>query len=444
MSVSRRAGEIKPFYVMEAVRAAAAREAAGREVFHLEVGQPATKAPALVRAAAHAAIDDDQLGYTMAKGIPELRQRIVSWYLDQYDVVVDPERIIITPGASGSCIIAFLSLFEPGARVGVLEPGYPCYRNDLSVLDIDVVDIPIGPDTGFRPTPDLLDQHLPLDGLVIASPSNPTGTVLDREQLAAVVEWAGHNDVSLIVDEIYHGITFGDVSTPSALEFAGDGASTSAGTPNTSAATSPAQITVFNSFSKYWSMTGWRLGWAVVPPGTADAFERVMANLLISAPTISQIAGVAAFDSIEECDANVERYASNRTIILDGLRAAGIDQIAPPDGAFYVWADIAHLLDPQPADPHLANEVATAGTANATPTAEEQPITNSLELCARWLDEIGVAVTPGIDFDPVRGDRFIRFSYAGDGDEIAEAMRRVAEWTAARITGGSTPSGGAS
>ncbi len=401
MSVSRRAAEIQPFYVMEAVRAAAEREAAGLEVLHLEVGQPATQAPKAVKAAAHDAIDNDTLGYTMAKGIVELRQRIASWYLDQYDVTVDPERILVTPGASGSCALAFLSLFGAGDRVGVLEPGYPCYRNDLSVVDIDVVDIPVGPDTHYRPTPDVLDRFLPLDGLVIASPSNPTGTVLDREQLGEIVEWAGRHDVSLIVDEIYHGITYGNsegsadggtegevVSTPSALEF--DGGTT--------------EITVFNSFSKYWSMTGWRLGWVVAPVGAEQAFERVMANLLISAPTMSQIAGVAAFDSIEECEANVSQYASNRRIVLDGLERAGITDIAPPDGAFYVWADIGHLLSP------------------AT------DIDDSLGLCARWLDDIGVAVTPGIDFDPARGDRFIRLSYAGDPVAIAEAMSRIAQW----------------
>ncbi len=394
MSVSRRAGKIKPFYVMEAVRAAAAREASGGEVLHLEVGQPSTQAPRPVRDAARAAIDVDPLGYTMAKGIDELRSRIAAWYAQRYAVDVDPERIVITPGASGSCIVAFLSLFEPGARVGVLEPGYPCYRNDLAVLGIDVVDIAVGPETGYRPTPELLDHHLPLDGLVIASPSNPTGTVLDREQLGAVMSWASANDVRLIVDEIYHGITFDGVETPSALEFV---------SPN---GPHDADVTVFHSFSKYWSMTGWRLGWVVAPAGTEQAFERVMANLLISAPTMSQIAGIAAFDSIAECDENVARYATNRDIVLDGLMTAGITNIAPPDGAFYVWADVSHLLRP----------------------SEDGGPSNSLELCARWLDELGVAVTPGIDFDPTRGDRHIRLSYAGDADDIAEAMRRIAGW----------------
>lgn len=371
---------------MEAVRAAQQREAAGKDVFHLEVGQPSTMAPRLVREAAHRALDTNVLGYTMPHGIPELRDGIAQWYADRYELDIDPGRIVVTPGASGSCAVAFLSLFDVGDRVGVIEPGYPCYRNDLVVLGIDVVSIPVGPETGYRPTPEILDTYGPLDGLVLASPSNPTGTVLNTEQLATLSDWAERSGTHLVVDEIYHGITY-DQPAPSAL-----------------ALTNP-NITVFNSFSKFWSMTGWRLGWIVVPEGTFEPFERVLANLLISAPTLSQIGGVAALQSIDECEENVARYAINRTALLDGLRGAGIDKTAPPDGAFYIWADVDHLLDP-----------------------ERCP--DSQALCRAWLDEIGVAATPGIDFDPERGDRFVRFSYAGDHAQIQEAIKRLTAWCA--------------
>ncbi len=372
---------------MEAVRAAQELEAAGHEILHLEVGQPSTMAPKKVRDVAHKALDTNVLGYTMPHGIPELRNGIAQWYDTRYGLQVDPGRVIITPGASGSCAVAFLSLFDVGDRVGVIEPGYPCYRNDLAVLGIDVVSIPVGPDTGYRPTPDTLSNYGNLDGLVLASPSNPTGTVLNLAELTALSDWAAAAGTHLVVDEIYHGITY-DKPAPSALGL---------DNPN---------ITVFNSFSKYWSMTGWRLGWIVVPEGMFDPFERVLANLLISAPTLSQIGGVAALDSIDECEANVARYAENRTILLEGLPTAGITDIAPPDGAFYVWADVGHLLE-------------SHGCANAQ------------ELCSRWLNEIGVAATPGIDFDIERGHRFVRFSYAGSAADITVAIERLATWCAA-------------
>ncbi len=369
---------------MEAVRAAQELEAAGHEILHLEVGQPSTKAPKLVREAAHAALDNNVLGYTMPHGIPELRDGIAGWYDIRYGLDVDPGRIIVTPGASGSCAVAFLSLFDVGDRVGVIEAGYPCYRNDLAVLGIDVVSIPVGPETNYKPTPAILEAHGRLDGLVVASPSNPTGTVLNQAELTELSDWAEAAGTHLIVDEIYHGITY-DKPAPSALGLEN---------PN---------VTVFNSFSKYWSMTGWRLGWIVVPTGLFDPFERVLANLLISAPTLSQIGGVAALEAVDECEANVARYAENRAILLEGLPKAGIDQIAPPDGAFYVWADIGHLL----------------GSHNCA---------NSQELCRRWLEDIGVAATPGIDFDLARGDRFVRFSYAGDAGQITTAVERLTSW----------------
>jgi aspartate/methionine/tyrosine aminotransferase len=363
---------------MEVMRAAEAREAAGGEVLHLEVGQPSTPAPAGARRAAAAAIESDTLGYTGAAGTSALRKAIAGWYRDRYDVGVPVDRIVVTTGASGSCVLGFLALYEAGDRVAVLEPGYPCYRNDLQALAIEVVGVPVGHESGFRPTIDQLDALLPLEGLVVASPSNPTGTVLPADELAAVVAWAETNDVRLVVDEIYHGIAYG-VQTPTALAL-GD------------------RVTVINSFSKYFSMTGWRVGWLVAPPAIAEAVERLAQSLTVAPPTVGQVAALAAFDCLDELEANVDRYRVNRSIVLDGLGAMGLDRCAPADGAFYVWTDVSELGP------------------------------DSQELCRRWLDELGIAATPGIDFDPNRGGDFVRFSYAGAAEDLAEAMSRLAGW----------------
>ncbi|MEL7157272.1 MAG: aminotransferase class I/II-fold pyridoxal phosphate-dependent enzyme, partial [Actinomycetota bacterium] len=246
--------EVPPFYVMEVMRAAEAREQAGHRVLHLEVGQPSTPAPAAVLTAARRALDHDRLGYTGAAGLVPLRDRIARWYHDRYDLTIERDQIVVTTGASGSCVLAFLAAFDPGQRVGVLAPGYPCYRNDLLAFGIDVVEIEVGPETDFRPTTEQLDGAGHLDGLVIASPSNPTGTVLDDRQLAELCQWAGARGVRLLADEIYHGITY-DEPAPSVLAHADD-------------------VIVLNSFSKYFSMTGWRLGWVVAPPAMAEAIER--------------------------------------------------------------------------------------------------------------------------------------------------------------------------
>ncbi len=370
--------DVAPFYVMEVMRAAEAREAAGDRVLHLEVGQPSTPAPAGARRAVAAALEADTLGYTGAAGLPALREAIAGWYRDRYALDVATERIVVTTGASGSCVLGFLALFEAGDRVAVLEPGYPCYRNDLEVLGIDVVPLPVGHDTGFRPTIDQLDGLGPLDGLVVASPSNPTGTILPPDQLAALVAWAAERDVRLVVDEIYHGITF-DGPVPTALAHGPD-------------------VMVINSFSKYFSMTGWRVGWLVAPPAVAAAAEKLAQSLTVAPPTIGQVAALAAFDCGDELEANVERYRVNRSIVLDGLAAMGLDRNAPADGAFYVWSDVSSLgLDSQ-------------------------------VLCRRWLDELAVAATPGIDFDRPRGADFVRFSYAGAAGDLAEAMDRLAGW----------------
>ncbi len=376
--MSSRRSQIAPFHVMEVMRAAQEHELAGNEVLHLEVGQPGTPAPVGARAAVARALETETLGYTAALGLPALRERIARWYLERHHLDVDPGRVVVTTGASGSCVLGFLALWDTGARVGVIEPGYPCYRNDLEALGVSVIRLPVDSATDFRPTLDQLDASLPLDGLVLASPNNPTGTMLDADDLAAIAAWADRNDVQLVVDEIYHGITFNGAAA-TILEFSDT-------------------VVVFNSFSKYFSMTGWRLGWIIAPPALVGALERLAQNLAICAPAVSQVAGLAAFDCLPELESNVSVYAENRRIMLEGLATAGFDELAPADGAFYVWADVRHLgID-------------------------------SVVLCRRWLTELDIAATPGIDFDPVRGHDFVRFSYAGSTAHITEAMRRLQTW----------------
>jgi aspartate/methionine/tyrosine aminotransferase len=370
--------DVPPFYVMEVMRAAEARARAGREVLHLEVGQPSTPAPSGVIEAARRALATDRLGYTGAAGLPALRERIAAWYHERYRIDVGAERVIVTTGASGSCVLAFLAAFDAGDRVAVLEPGYPCYRNDLLAFGVEVVPIPVGPGSSFRPTVEGLERAGDLDGLVVASPSNPTGTVLDDRRLAGLAAWARSAGAQLIADEIYHGITYAGPA-PTALGHGDD-------------------VMVFNSFSKYFSMTGWRLGWIVAPDELAEPIERLAQSLTVAPPTLSQLAATAAFDCTDELEANVERYRQNRSVLLEGLPAAGIDRLAPADGAFYVWADVSELTG------------------------------DSQHLCRRWLDELGIASTPGLDFDRGRGHRYVRFSYAGATDELAEAMSRLASW----------------
>jgi aspartate/methionine/tyrosine aminotransferase len=373
-----RRGEIAPFYVMEVMKAAAARERVSGDVLHLEVGQPSTGAPAQVLKAAGNALGSNRLGYTDATGIPELRERIAVHYGERYGVAVDPARVVITMGASGAFVLAFLAAFDPGQRVAVTEPGYPCYRNTLEAFGVEAVPIPVGPQTRFVPTSELLAQAGPLDGLMVASPANPTGTALRPEELADVAGFCAHNDVRLIADEIYHGIEYGE-RVPTALSAA-------------------PEAVVLQSFSKYYSMTGWRLGWMIVPADLVRPIERLGQNLFISAPTLSQLAALAAFDATEELDANVMRYAANRQILLDGLGEVGLKNYASPDGAFYFYINVSHLTG------------------------------DSQELCRIWLEELGVACTPGIDFDPVQGHRYIRLSYSESTADIAEATRRIADW----------------
>jgi aspartate/methionine/tyrosine aminotransferase len=368
--------DIAPFVVMDVMEAAARLERAGRRVLHLEVGQPSTPAPRPVLEAAARGLTEDVLGYTVSVGVPALRDAIAAHYGRSYGLAVDPARIVVTTGSSGAFLLAFLAAFDAGARVAVAAPSYPCYRNILQSLDVEPVQVPCGPETRYELTPELLDGLGRIDGVIVASPSNPTGSMIDRPRMAALAAWCEARGATLISDEIYHGIDYG---------FA----------PVTAASVSDRAV-VINSFSKYFSMTGWRIGWMIVPGDMLRTVEKLAQNLFISAPTLSQLAAVAAFDATEELDGHVARYARSRALILDTLPKLGLTSFAPPDGAFYVYADVSPWTG------------------------------DSVDFCARLLEATGVAVTPGVDFDPARGRRTLRFSYARDPAIVAEAMERLA------------------
>jgi len=374
-----RRGNIPPFLVMEVMRAANARVAAGGEVLHLEVGQPSTGAPAGVLAAARTALESDRLGYTDALGLPDLRAAIAGHYREAYGLDLPAERIVVTTGASGAFVLAFLAAFDPGDRVALALPGYPGYRHIVNALGIEAVSLAAGPRDRFQPTIALIEAlDAPIDGLIVASPSNPAGTMLGPGEMADLVRYCAARGIRLISDEIYHGITFGARAT-------------------CAAALDPRTVVV-NSFSKYFSMTGWRLGWMVAPEDLLRAIESLAQNLFISPPTLSQHAAIAAFDCRDELEANVARYARNRALLLDELPRAGFSSLAPADGAFYIYADVSAMTD------------------------------DSEAFCKRMLDEIGVAATPGIDFDPGRGRAYVRFSFSGATEDMAEAARRLRAW----------------
>jgi aspartate/methionine/tyrosine aminotransferase len=382
LKVSAR-GRIDPFIVMEVMRAAAERAASGADVVHLEVGQPSTPAPRKVLEAARAALDADLIGYTLALGTPQLRERIARHYRDFYGVTVPAERIVVTTGSSGGFLLSFITAFAPGDRVALASPGYPCYRNILSALGIEPVIVPMEADTKFQPTVAALekaerDSGKKLDGLIVASPSNPVGAVVPEADLRALMAWCRSKGIRFVSDEIYHGITYGATAV--------------------TAAAIDDQAIVVNSFSKYFSMTGWRLGWLVAPNELLQPIERLQQNLFISPPTLSQHAGVAAFDAQEECRANVRRYAANRALLLNDLPGAGFDKLIATDGAFYVYADVARLTN------------------------------DSVEFCRRMLHDTGVAATPGVDFDSARGHSTMRFSFAGSTEDMAEAVKRLKAW----------------
>ncbi|HBU97644.1 pyridoxal phosphate-dependent aminotransferase [Thalassospira lucentensis] len=373
-------GAISPFIVMDVMRAANARENDGKAVFHLEVGQPGTPAPRKVREAAAKALEADLIGYTNAMGIDPLRDAIAGHYKSKFDVSVDPARVCVASGSSSIFVLAFLAAFDADDRVAMAAPGYPAYHNILSALGIETVNLPAGPETHYQPTVSMLrDLEDPIDGLIVASPSNPAGSMIDVETYRELATYCRENGIRLISDEIYQGISFGDVKDCTALEFGDD-------------------AIIINSFSKYFSMTGWRLGWAIVPPDLMRAVECLQQNLFISAPALSQIAAVAAFDCEDELQANIAAYARNREILLDGLPKAGFTKFAPADGAFYLYADVRELTN------------------------------DSEAFCKRMLDETGVATTPGTDFDRMRGKGYVRFSFAHSEETMIGAVKALQDW----------------
>jgi aspartate/methionine/tyrosine aminotransferase len=378
--------QVAPFLAMQMAELGERHFRKSGTLLALHIGQPSSGAPQLARvAAAEAAMAQGALGYTTASGLPALRERIAQHSKDWYGVDLDRDQVLVTGGASGAFVVAFLACFDVGSRVALASPGYPCYRNDLAALGVEVVDVQVGPETRWAPTPELLSELGQLDGLIIASPANPTGTVIEPVEFERLVRWCDAQNIQVISDEIYHGITYGNVRTASALEFSD-------------------RAIVVNSFSKYFGMTGWRLGWLAGPRNVVAACERLQGNLAICAPHISQVAGLAAFDAHEELAENVAAFSRKRTLIVDGLNAAGFSSFAPPDGAFYIYADVADLV------PALA--------------------VDSLALCRRWLDELDILAAPGLDFDPVRGVRTVRFSFAGPEGVIDEACTRLASWRA--------------
>ncbi|MCZ7656519.1 MAG: aminotransferase class I/II-fold pyridoxal phosphate-dependent enzyme [Xanthobacteraceae bacterium] len=375
--------DVPPFIVMDVMAAAARIEAAGGRVIHMEVGQPAAPAPATAIAAARAALDAGDIGYTEALGIPALRRRIARHYQDRHGLALDPGRVVVTTGSSGAFILAFLAMFEPGDRVAVACPGYPPYRHILTALGCEPVLIELTADTRWSLTVDaLLAAHrkAPLAGVLVASPANPTGTMMRPEALRALIEAAEGEGIRFISDEIYHGLDYAF--------------------PAETAARISERAVVINSFSKYFCMTGWRIGWMVVPEALVRPVERLQQNLAISVPTLAQVAATAAFEGRAEMEEVKHGYEENRKILVEGLPRAGIAAFLPVDGAFYLYANVADFTD------------------------------DSLDFARRMLDEAGVAVTPGIDFDPIDGRHHIRFSYARSAADMREAMQRIGHWLA--------------
>lgn len=379
LSPSRRS-DVPPFIVMDVMAAAAAAEAKGRHIIHMEVGQPARAAPATALAAARAALGG-RIGYTESLGIPSLRARIARHYGDTYALDLNPARVAVTTGSSGGFILAFLSLFEPGDRVALANPGYPPYRHILSALGCEPVLIDVSEATRWALTGDaLLAEHRrkPLAGVVVASPANPTGTMMTAGGLSQLIKLCEDEGIKVISDEIYHGLDY-------------------AFSAETAAKLSP-RVVVINSFSKYFCMTGWRVGWMVLPESVVRTVDRLQGNLAISVPTLAQIAAEAAFDGRAEMETVKHGYEENRRILSEGLPAAGLDKFLPVDGAFYLYADISRFS------------------------------ADSLAFAKAMLDQADVAATPGIDFDPRNGRHFLRFCYAGSAAEMHEAVGRIGRW----------------
>ncbi|MCW2791032.1 MAG: aminotransferase [Nocardioides sp.] len=380
---------VPPFHVMDLLAAASARQRAHGDLLNLLAGQPSTGAPAPVRDEAIRLLGTgDPLGYTPATGILELREAIAGHHRRAHGIDVTADDVVVTTGSSGGFLLAFLAAFEAGDRVAMARPGYPCYRNVLTALGCEVVELPTGPETRFQPTVEQVaalhaDLGQGLKGLVVASPANPTGTMLLPAELAALATWCEENGVRLISDEIYHGIEYAPLDGHAPLA--------------RSAWETSREAVVFSSFSKYFSMTGWRIGWMLVPEGLRRAVDVLTGNFTICPPVLGQRACLAAFDdaSYAELDGHVARYADNRRLLLDGLPELGITRLAPADGAFYVYADVGHLTD------------------------------DTMRFCHDLLARTGVAVAPGIDFDTLAGGRFVRLSFAGPGADIERALERL-------------------
>lgn len=373
-------GQVDPFIVMDVMEAACAAEDAGRHIIHMEVGQPSTPAPRAARAALADALERDALGYTVALGLPALREGIAGLYRRWYGVELDPGRVVVTAGSSGAFLLAFAALFDAGDRVALGEPGYPSYRQILRAMSVEPVGFATRPENRYQPVPSEIPAGV--QGLIVASPGNPSGTMLGREPLAALMAEAARRGISFVSDEIYHGLHY-EGRAVSALEISDE-------------------AYVINSFSKYFSMTGWRIGWMVVPEDHVRTVERLAQNMFICPTHASQVAALAALEAVDELEANRAVYAENRRLMLEGLPKAGFTRIAPPDGAFYIYADVSELTE------------------------------DSQLLAREILDQAGVAVTPGLDFDPHRGARTLRFSYARATEDIAEGLRRLTAFMAAR------------
>jgi len=372
--------EIDPFRAIGVSRLAHALKAQGRSIIHMEFGQPSTGAPDAAIAEAHRILDSEPGGYWES---PALRARIAKLYDDRYGVIVDPERIVMTAGASPALVLALMMRFQPGDRVAIARPGYVAYRNTLKALHMEPVEIDCGPEVRFQLNAEALRALDPAPaGVIIASPANPTGTIIPEAELKAIAEVCRERNISVISDEIYHGLSYTG-PTPSMLQFE----------PN---------ALIVNSFSKYWSMAGWRLGWLLLPEAEVPQARARVGNMFLTPATLSQHAGLIAMDCEDELEANIEVYRANRALMLDALPAMGLRSIAPPDGAFYIYADIGHLTD------------------------------DSIGFCETLLRETGVATAPGVDFDPVNGHRFIRFSFAVSTVQVEDALARIKPFFATR------------
>ena len=376
MKKSKRS-KVDPFIVMDVMESARKAEQEGKKIIHMEVGQPGTPAPKIANEAITEELKNNNLGYTVTLGLPQLRSRISKLYGEWYNIDLNPERVVITTGSSGGFILSFATLFDVGERVGIGSPGYPSYRQILKAQNLIPVNIETELKNKYQPTTEDIKKN-DLDGLLVASPANPTGSMLDKTSLTNLIECSKEHNVSFISDEIYHGIEY-DKKAISALEI----------TDN---------CYVINSFSKYFSMTGWRIGWMIVPEDHVRQVEKVSQNLFICPPHASQITALAALDAKEELDQNVIVYKKNRKILLEELPKAGFKTFSPPDGAFYIYVDISKFSN------------------------------DSLNFCKRVLSEAGVAITPGLDFDQNRGSNTIRFSYARSTENIIEGARRIKEF----------------